>query len=118
MSQSRPSLVRRGPASLPPARVWMVMRCYCSIGESASAAGFFLSAISDHHALNLVEAHLVAPSVIELGGARRGVVRNAGCFFERAAVLEIGGNARRAKAVIADLGRDAGGQGAHRRIIA
>jgi hypothetical protein len=40
--------------------------------------------------LDLIEAHLVAPAIVELRGARRGMVRHRRGLFERAAVLEIG----------------------------
>ncbi len=40
------------------------------------------------------------------------MVRHAGGLFERADVLEIGGDAGGAEAVVADLGRDARDQGA------
>jgi hypothetical protein len=63
---------------------------------------------SDHDPLDLIEAELVAPAIVELRRARRGVVRHRRGLFQRAAVLEIGRDARRPEAVVAELGRDAG----------
>src|SRR6478672_9885591 len=44
----------------------------------------------DHDALDLIEADLIAPAIVELGRARRGVVRHRCGLLKRAAVLEIG----------------------------
>ena len=63
---------------------------------------------SNQNALHLVQAHVVAPPVVELGCPRGGVVRHGGGLFERAAVLEIGRDARRPKRVIADFRPDIG----------
>jgi len=63
---------------------------------------------SNQHPLHLVEAHLVVPAIVELRRACRGVVGHGGGLFERAAVLEVGGDPGRAKREVADLGRDAG----------
>ena len=46
--------------------------------------------------------------IVELRRARRRMIRHRRCLFERAAVLEIGGDPRRPETVIAELGRDAG----------
>ena len=62
----------------------------------------------NHHPLDLIEAHFVVPTIVKLRGARAGVVRHRGSFFERTAVLEIGGDARGAEGVIADFRLDAG----------
>ena len=62
----------------------------------------------DHNPLDFIEAHLVAPAIVELGRARRGVVRHRRGLFERAAVLQIGGDTRRSEAVVAQLGGDTG----------
>jgi hypothetical protein len=48
--------------------------------------------VSDNDPLDLIEAHLVAPAIAKLRRPRRGVVRHGRGFFERAAVLEIGGD--------------------------
>ncbi len=69
--------------------------------------GFVRNFILNNHALNLIKAHLVAPSIVKLRRTGRGVVRHARRFFERPAVLQIGGDAGRAEALIADLGGDA-----------
>ena len=45
----------------------------------------------------------VAPTVVKLRRACRGVVRHRGSFFQSAAILEVGGDPGRAKRVIADL---------------
>src|ERR1700730_16428662 len=67
-------------------------------------------AASNEYPLNLVEAHFVAAAVVKLRRARRGMVRHGSGLFERPAILEIGSNAGRAEAVIADFRGDAGGQ--------
>ena len=71
-------------------------------------------AMSDHHALNLIKAHLVAPPVVELGGTRAGVIGHRGRRLKRPAVLEVGRDARRTEAVVADLGHDDAGSGSAR----
>ena len=58
--------------------------------------------------LHLVEAHFVAPAIVELRRAGRGMVCHRRSVFERAAIFQIGGDARCPKGVIADLGLDAG----------
>ena len=58
---------------------------------------------------HLIEAEFLAPAVIELRRARRGMVRHLCRLFQRAAVLQIRRDAGRAEAVIAEPGRDAGG---------
>src|SRR5271166_4273207 len=67
---------------------------------------------SNHDPLDLIEADFIAPAVVELRRARRRMVCHRGGLFQRAAILEIGGNAGGAKAVIAELGFDAGRRGA------
>jgi hypothetical protein len=57
---------------------------------------------SNRNPLHFVEAHLVAPAIVELRGAGRGVVRHGGRIFERAAVFQIGRDAGRPEGVIAD----------------
>ena len=59
--------------------------------------------ILNHHALNIVEARLVAAPIIELRGARRGVVRHRRGLFERHAILQLGCDARCSKRVVANL---------------
>jgi hypothetical protein len=56
----------------------------------------------NRNALDLVEAHLVVPAIVELGGAGRGVVRHGGGVFERAIILQIRRDAGRRESVIAD----------------
>jgi hypothetical protein len=65
-----------------------------------------LVGISNHNPLDLIEDHLVAPAIVELRRARRGVVRHRGGLFECAAVLEIGGDPGCAKAVVPELRLD------------
>src|ERR1700678_1664724 len=67
---------------------------------------------SNRNPLHLVEAHLVAPAIVELRGPGRGVVRHSGGVFERAAVFQIGCNPCRPEGLIADLRLDAGAGGA------
>jgi hypothetical protein len=45
---------------------------------------------SNHDPLDLIEADLIPPAIIELRRARRSVVRHRRGPFERAAVLEVG----------------------------
>jgi hypothetical protein len=68
--------------------------------------------LSDHNPLDLIETHFVAPAIIELRRARRGMVCHRGGLFKRAAVLEIGSDPGRPEAVIAELGFNAGRRGA------
>src|SRR5258708_4573202 len=58
--------------------------------------------------LHLVEAHVVAPAIVGLRGAGRGVVRHRGGVFQRAAVFQIRRDTGRPEGVIADLRLDAG----------
>src|SRR4051812_19188346 len=67
---------------------------------------------SDPDALDLSEGEAVVAAVVELGGAGAGVVGHGGGVLQRAAVLEVGGDAGGAEAVVADRGGDAGGGGA------
>ncbi len=64
--------------------------------------------------LDLVERHVVGTTIVELGGARRGVTGNVRCPFDGAAVLEIRGDAGRAETVIADACRDSSAPGFRR----
>ena len=58
---------------------------------------------SDRNPLDLIECDLVAGAVVKLGRARA-LVRDQGlCVFERAARLEIGGDAGRPEHVAAEL---------------
>jgi hypothetical protein len=65
---------------------------------------------SYENSLNLVEGDFFGAAVVSR--ARRGMVRHLRRFFERAAVLQISGDARRPKGMIADLRADASGFGA------
>src|SRR5258708_37046564 len=62
---------------------------------------------SNHDPLDLIEAELVAPAIVELRRARRGVVRHRRGLLKRAAVLEIVGYPRRPETVVAGLWGDA-----------
>ena len=64
---------------------------------------------SNCNPLDLVERDLVAGAVVELGRARRLVRRDLLRVLQRAAVLEVGGDAGGAEGVAADRGLDAGG---------
>ncbi len=55
---------------------------------------------------------ILGAAVVELRRARRGMVRHLRRFFERAAVLQVSGDARRPKGMVADLRGEAGGFGA------
>ncbi len=63
---------------------------------------------SNEYPLHLVERDLLCPSIIELRRSRAGVVRHLRRSLKRPAVLEVGGDARRPKRVVAYLGRDLG----------
>jgi hypothetical protein len=63
---------------------------------------------SDSNALPLIEAHVVAPRVVEPRCLRRGLGRDGGGLFERATVLEIGRDSPRPECVVADFGPDIG----------
>jgi hypothetical protein len=66
--------------------------------------------------VDLVERDLIAPAIVELGGARA-LVRGHGLgLFERAAGLEIGGDAGRAEHMAAELDLETG-FGMRRRIM-
>lgn len=63
---------------------------------------------SNHHPFHLIKRHIVGPSIIELCGAGRAVVRHGGRFLQRSTVLEISRDARCTEAVIAQGCGDAG----------
>ena len=58
---------------------------------------------SDHNPLDLIEAELVAPAIVELRGARRGAVRHRRSFLQRAAILEVRSDPGRSEAVVPSL---------------
>jgi hypothetical protein len=60
--------------------------------------------LSNRNPPHLVEVHLVAPAIVELGGAGRGVVRHGGGVFERAAVFQVRREAGRPEGGVSDLG--------------
>jgi hypothetical protein len=62
---------------------------------------------SNEYPLDLVERHFFGAAVVKLRRAGRGMIRHLRGAFERAAVLQISGNARRPERVIADLRGDA-----------
>ena len=66
---------------------------------------------SYENSFHLIEGDFLGAAVVELRRARRGMVRHLRRFFERAAVLQISGDARRPKGVVADTRGDAGGFG-------
>jgi hypothetical protein len=65
------------------------------------------AALSTRCGLSLL-AKLVAPVIVELRRARRGMVRHRRRFFQRAAVLEISRDASRSETVVAEFGCDPG----------
>ena len=71
----------------------------------------------DHDPLDLIEADLIAPTVVELRRARRGVVRHRRGLFQRSAILEVSRDPCRPETVVAELGFDPAAA-ARRRIIA
>jgi len=68
--------------------------------------------ISNRDPLDLIEAHFIAAAIIELRRARRCVVSHCCRLFERAAILEVGGDPCRPKTMVAEFRFDAGRQGA------
>jgi hypothetical protein len=64
---------------------------------------------SYENSFHLVDGDFLGAAVVELRRACRGVVRHLRRLFERAAVLQISGDARRPKDEVADLRADAGG---------
>ena len=65
--------------------------------------------MSNQHPLHLVERDFLRSPIIELRRARAGMVRHLRGVFERAAVLQVSGDARGAKGVVADARGDAAG---------
>jgi len=61
---------------------------------------------------HLVERHFLGAAVVKPRRARRGMVRHLRGLFERTAVLQISGDARGAKDVVANSRGDASGFGA------
>jgi hypothetical protein len=57
--------------------------------------------------LHLVQADVVLPPIVELGRARAGVVGHGRGILQRAAVLQVGGDAGGPEGVIADPGAKA-----------
>jgi hypothetical protein len=66
--------------------------------------------VSNHNPFHLIQAHLIQAAIVKLGRARRRMVRHRRGLFERAAVLEISGDAGCPEAVIAEFGCNAGGR--------
>src|SRR5215470_11950981 len=62
-----------------------------------------------HH---FIERDAVLAAIVELGGAGRGMRRHLAGLLERAAVLEVGRDARAAEGVVAHMRGDAGRLGA------
>src|SRR5271170_835889 len=67
-----------------------------------------VSALSNSYAFNLIKTDFIPPAIVELRRAGRGMVRHRGGLFERAAVLQVSGDAGCPEAVIAELASDAG----------
>jgi hypothetical protein len=70
----------------------------------------------NRNALDLIERDLIAGAVVELGGARAFMRGHSLGVFERAAGLEIGGDAGRAEHMAAELDLETG-FGMRRRIM-
>jgi hypothetical protein len=60
------------------------------------------------NSFNFIQRDLILPSIIQFGRARRLVIGDLLRDFERAAVLEVRGDAGGAERVVADLRFDAG----------
>ena len=65
----------------------------------------------------MVEAYLIAPTVIKLRRTSWGVVRHRRSFLQRAAVLEVRSDPGRSEAVVAELGGDTGCRDALRQDV-
>jgi hypothetical protein len=63
---------------------------------------------SNKYSLYLVERHFLGAPIVQLGCPRARVVRHLRGAFERPAVFEVGGDARRTNRMIADLRRELG----------
>ncbi len=61
-----------------------------------------LASCSDHDPLDLIESDLIAASVVELGGARRGVCGHLAGMLKLAVILEVGGDPGRTEGVVGD----------------
>ncbi len=62
---------------------------------------------SNEYPLHLVEGDFLGATVVKLRRACRGMVRHLRGLFKRAAVLQVSGDARGAKGVVADARGDA-----------
>jgi hypothetical protein len=77
----------------------------CSVAANGRPLTAHKRQPSDHNSLDLIEAELIAPAIVELRRARRGMVRHRRGLFQRPAVLEIGRDPRRPETVVAEPGR-------------
>ena len=91
--------------AVPSARAFSASCFWCLVSFGARAG-------SNENPLHLVERDFLGPAIIKLRRARRGMVRHLRGAFKRAAVFQIGGDARGAKGVVADARSDAAGFGA------
>src|SRR5260221_321279 len=66
---------------------------------------------SNHDPLDLIEADLIAPAIVELCRARRRVVCHRCRLLKCPPVLEVSGDPGRPEAVVAELGFDAARRG-------
>ncbi len=62
----------------------------------------------DHDPLYLIQAHIIAAPIVELGGARRRMIGHVRRLFQRPAVLQVSGDAGGTERVIAHSSIDAG----------
>jgi hypothetical protein len=74
--------------------------------SACSLRGAPRCAWSNQHPLHLVERHFLGATVVKLRRAGAGMVRHERGILKLPAVFQISGDARCAKSVIANLGRD------------
>ena len=78
----------------------------------ANAYSVITCSASHPDPLHLIEAYVVAPSIVELGGARACMIGHGGGVLECITILQVSGDARGSETVIVDLGREAGSESA------
>ena len=88
-----------------------ILTAFDLLDESSSRFGWVaqlcLLLTSNQYGLNLIERHLVVPAIVELRGARAGVIGHGRDLLECAAVLEIRRDASGAEAVVGSQSLDA-----------
>ena len=109
-TRCRPSSILRGPVfscgrRLHPAR----LMCFGELSETLPTTRLIHRSCSalNPHAFVFIRAHLIGAPVVQLCGARRGMVRHRWRVFQRAGAFQVIGDAGHPQAMIADFGFDA-----------